>query len=307
MSGDYILVTAARNEGSLIEKTIRSVTAQTVLPKKWVIISDGSTDQTDDIVRGWAKEHEFIVLLQRPDNGGKRSFGSKANSFRLGYEYLRNISYEYVGNLDADISFPTNYCERVLQQFQANPRLGVAGGIIHELISDQFVPQRVNLNSVAGAVQMFRRDCYDKVGGYLSLRFGGIDSAAEIMARMHGWQVQSFPELKVCHHRRVASGEGRLAKTQWCHGLRHYSLGYHPLFEILRNLDRVRDRPYIVGAALMTLGYLWAMVTGMKMELPEDVVRYLRSEQMERLRSMCRTVWPRHRAANERSAAIHQE
>ena len=302
MTQHYVLVTAARNEERLIEKTIRSVVSQTILPKKWVIISDGSTDRTDEIVEGWAREHESIVFLRRSDTSGERSFGSKARSFGLGYEYLKASAFDYIGNLDADVSFAPDYCEQMLQHFSANARLGVSGGIIHELIDRTFVPQRINLNSVAGAVQMFRRDCYEQIGGYVPLRFGGIDSAAEITARMHGWQVQTFPELEVLHHRRVASGGGRFVTTQWRHGLRHYSLGYHPLFEMMRNIDRGRDRPYVVASVLMTAGYLWGFISGRKRELPNDVVRYLQTEQMERLRSMCVNTWLRAGAARDRPA-----
>jgi poly-beta-1,6-N-acetyl-D-glucosamine synthase len=301
MTRDYVLVTTARNEDKLIEKTIRSVVCQTILPRKWVIISDGSTDRTDEIVQGWTKDHPFIVFL-RSDGRAERSFGSKARAFELGYEYLRAESFDYIGNLDADVSFPPDYCQRVLQHFDANPRLGVAGGIIHELIGGTFVPQRINLNSVAGAVQMFRRDCYEQVGGYIPLRFGGIDSAAEITARMHGWQVQTFSELEVRHHRRVASGGGRLITTQWRHGLRHYCLGYHPLFEIMRNIDRVRDRPYVVAAVLPTAGYLWGFMSGRRRELPNDVVRYLQTEQMNRLRSMWVKTWLRVGPTRDRPA-----
>lgn len=303
MPRDYVLITTARNEEKLISKTIRSVVCQTILPRKWVIISDGSTDDTDEIVQGWAKEHKFIVFMRRSDNHGERSFGSKARSFKVGYEYLKPEAFSYIGNLDADVSFDPDYYERVLQHFNTNSRLGVAGGIIHELISGTFVRQRINLNSVAGAVQMFRRDCYEQVGGYVPLRFGGIDSAAEITARMHGWQVQTFPELQVMHHRRVASGGGRMVQTQWRHGLRHYSLGYHPLFEILRNIDRVRDRPYVVAAVLMTAGYLSGIMSGQKRELPNDVVRFLQTEQMDRLRSMCMKTWLRVGAMRDRPAA----
>ena len=285
-TGDYILMTAARNEDGLIEDTILSVATQTLLPKKWVIVSDGSTDRTDEIVAKLARKYRFIVFLRRSDGEGTRSFSSKVLALKQGYERLQNTDYDLVGNLDADVTFAANYFEKLFQQFRANPRLGLAGGIIHELVGHRFIPQRISLNSVAGAVQMFRRECYEQIGGYLPLRYGGSDSAAEIIARMRGWQVETFPEFEVRHHRRVASGSGGLVKREWRHGLGHYSLGYHPIFELLRNAYKILDRPYVVGTALMTLAYLWALVTAKPRELPEEAVRYLQAEQRERLLSM---------------------
>ncbi len=281
---DYVLVTPARNEERFLEHTIQSVVAQTILPRKWVIISDGSTDRTDEIVERFAAKHRFITLLRRPSTREARSTGSKVRAFHAGYELLQGVTYDYIGNLDADVSFAPDYYQQIFGRFQANARLGIAGGLIHELVDESFVPQWISSNSVAGAVQMFRRDCYEQIGGYLPCRFGGEDAGVEITARMHGWDVQTFPELEVCHHRRVSAGEGPLVRTKLRHGMCHYSLGYHPLFEMVRNAYKISERPYVVGSLLTSLGYFWAMLTGMKRELPEDVVRYLRSEQMERLR-----------------------
>jgi poly-beta-1,6-N-acetyl-D-glucosamine synthase len=163
------------------------------------------------------------------------------------------------------------------------PRLGVAGGLIHELINGSFVKQRTSLDSVAGAVQLFRKECYDAISGYVPLRFGGVDSAAEITARMHGWDVRTFQDLEVRHHRRVSSGETGLIKTKLRHGRRHYSLGYHPAFEALRCIYRVTDRPWAVGSVLTAIGYIWAWVVQQKRELPAEVIEYVRAEQRNRL------------------------
>lgn len=286
MSFDYVLVTPARNEQAFIEKTLQSVVAQTVLPKKWVIVSDGSTDRTDEIVLQFAGQYDFISLLRRQNNGGERSCSSKVKAFHAGYRELAGIAHDYVGNLDADVSFAPDYFERLSHRFTANPRLGIAGGIIQELVAGSFEAQRISSNSVAGAVQMFRRACYEQIGGYIPVRLGGEDAAAEIMARSYGWEVQTFWELQVHHHRRVSAGEGPLVRTKLRHGISHYALGYHPIFEMVRNAYRLAQRPYVIGAVLMSLGYLWGVVTRRERELPAEAVRYLQSEQMDRLRAM---------------------
>jgi glycosyltransferase involved in cell wall biosynthesis len=282
---EYVLVTPARNEGQFIGQTIEAVISQTIQPKKWIIISDGSTDLTDAIVTSFAAQHKFICFLRMPRNG-ERSFGAKVRAFRASHEELKNIDCDYVGNLDADVTFAPNYYERILQHFASDSHLGIAGGIIHELIKDRFVPQRTRLNSVAGAVQLFRRRCYEDIGGYIPLRFGGVDSAAEIMARMSGWSVRTYPDLQVLHHRPVGSGAGGIVRSRFRQGRSYYSLGYHPVFELLRSLYRSGDRPYVVGSILMACGYWWSVATRQQKEVPEEVVRYLRSEQLRALRSM---------------------
>jgi biofilm PGA synthesis N-glycosyltransferase PgaC len=300
---NYCLVTAARNEQHLIAHTVRSVASQTVLPARWVIVSDSSSDDTDEVVASLAQEYHFITFVRRSEESATRSFGSKVHAFRLGCQYLGPLAYGFIGNLDADVTFAPDYFERLLQRFRANSRLGVGGGIIQELIGKRFIAQRISRNSVAGAVQLFRRECYEQIGGYVPLRYGGIDSAIEIMARMRGWEVETFPELPVRHHRRVASGSGSMFKREWRHGLRHYDLGYYPLFELLRNVYRLSERPYVIGAALMSLGYLWALATCKPRELPEDVVRYFEEEQKQRLISMLLNSTPRNSSAHERAAS----
>jgi poly-beta-1,6-N-acetyl-D-glucosamine synthase len=261
------------------------VLSQTILPNKWVIVSDGSTDRTDEIVAGFAKQCGFITLV-RAENREKRSFSSKVNAFRMSADALSGVPYDFLGNLDADVSFPSDYYETVLRRFHGSPRLGIAGGSIHELVGGHFELQRNAPDSVAGAVQLFRRCCFESFGGYIPLRFGGVDSAAEIMARMHGWDVRTFSDLVVCHHRRVSSGTGGVIRTKIRYGMGHYCLGYHPLFEFIRLAYRVMDRPYFVGSGLIACGYLWAWLSRIERGVPQEVVQYLRAEQKQRLHAM---------------------
>lgn len=280
----YVLITAARNEEAYIEKTIRSVIVQTVLPKKWVIVSDGSTDHTDDIVKQYADSHDFILLLRRSADQ-KRNYGSKAKSFKLGYEQLTDLEFDFVGNLDADVSFGPTYYEAGLSKFDANEHLGVVGGMRLDLHNGQFLRVHPALNSAGGPTQLFRRQCYEEIGGYLPLRFGGVDTVAETMARMHGWEVETFPELEVFHYRFTGSAGGGLVRAKFKAGILAYSVGYHPLFELARCASRLFDQPPVVGSFSLLAGYCWASLKRYERQVPDDFVRYLRSEQIERLRS----------------------
>src|SRR6185503_9927379 len=122
----YVLVTPARNEARFIEMTIRSVIAQTVRPAKWVIVSDGSTDGTDEIVQKYLNDHDWVELVKLPERA-ERNFAAKVTAFNQGYARVAGLQYEVIGNLDADVSFEPDYLEFLMTKFAANPRLGVAG------------------------------------------------------------------------------------------------------------------------------------------------------------------------------------
>lgn len=285
MSRSYVLITPARNEEAYIEATIKAVIGQTILPMKWIIVSDGSTDRTEAIVQSYSRAYDFIELVTAAGLN-QRSFGSKALAFKAGYERLGGVPYDFVGNTDADVSFDSDYYRYVLEEFEKQPNLGIAGGIIIELVNGTYVAQNISLNSVAGAVQLFRRQCYEDIGGYLPLKHGGIDAAAEIMARFKGWDVRTFPEVKVRHLRRVGTEKGSLLATRFHHGTRDYLLGYHPLFYLMMNLYRLMDRPFILHSLLRMCGYCWGKIRRMERTVPDEFVDYLRKEQMMRVRSL---------------------
>ena len=157
----YVLITPARNEEASIEKTIQSVINQTVMPEKWVIVSDGSTDRTDEIVESYQQKYDFIHMVRR-EVDANRDFASKVYAIRAGLEKLNGTRYDFIGNLDADVSFEQDFYERVFKEFEKNPDLGICGGVFYELNDGQWVAQHTNINwSVGGCTQTFRRQCYE--------------------------------------------------------------------------------------------------------------------------------------------------
>jgi GT2 family glycosyltransferase len=280
----YVLITAARNEERYIERTIQAVARQTVRPRQWIIVSDGSTDRTERIVERYLHTCRFIRLVRRAGTG-ERSFASKVHAFRAGYVELDEASYCYIGNLDADVSFPAHYHERLLREFRRSPRLGIAGGLIHEECRGRFAVRPFNSpHSVAGAVQLFRRECFEAVGGYFPLKYGGIDTWAEVRARMLGWEVKSLPGLPVYHHRPTSSARGKMLRARFVKGQADFALGNHPGFEALKCLRRVTEAPYAVGGLLRLGGFLWAAARGEHRAVTPEFVRYLQGEQVARLR-----------------------
>jgi poly-beta-1,6-N-acetyl-D-glucosamine synthase len=280
----YVLITAARNEEAFIEKTLQSVIAQTTPPLKWVIISDGSTDQTDAIVEQYARNHEFILKKRRP--GDKvRNFGSKVRAFNLGYEYLKDLEFEFVGNLDADISIEPTYYEGILSKFELSDRLGIAGGTRFDLCNGRFRRVHTARNSVGGPYQFFRRQCYETIGGYQPLKLGGIDAVAEIMARMHGWEVKTFPEFKIYHYRCTGTAGGNIFKGNFRRGMQNYVIGYHPLFQIASCVFQFLNYPVVIGSLAVMSGYFCAACRRNEKVVADEVVYYLQAEQLTRLRS----------------------
>jgi glycosyltransferase involved in cell wall biosynthesis len=285
----YVLVTAAYNEAALIEGTLRSVAAQTILPKAWVIVSDGSTDRTEEIARTYAARLPFIQVIRIERNPG-RSFVSKVYAVREGFKRVLGLPFEFVGNLDADLSFDATYFEELLKKFQANPTLGVGGGWILEEL-DGFYQQRP-FNSrvwVPHAVQLLRRSCYEAIGNYVPLPYGGEDTCAVVRARMHGWRAESFPDLPVRHHRRTASAGG-LLRNSFRSGLLDHSLGYHPAYELMKRLRRAAERPFMLGTAAGLAGFAAGYLRRSPRPVSREFVTFIRREQMQRFTARLRSV-----------------
>lgn len=280
---NYVLITAAHNEEARIANVIMSVVDQTARPLKWIIVSDASTDKTDEIVRMYVAKYSFIELY-RLEAGHHYSFAAQANALRAGYDRLRDLPFEFVGTLDADITLDPHYYERLLSALEQDPKLGLTGGFIYERDkTGEFANRGGNRPwSVAGGTQFFRRECYEAIGGILPLRYGGHDWCAEVSARMRGWEVRAIPDLKVYHHRPTGTARN-LLRHLFHQGRMDFSLGCLPLFEIFKCLGRWRGRPFVIGALARLAGFFWSYCRRADRAVSSDFVDFLRSEQRRRL------------------------
>lgn len=283
----YVLVTAARNEAHNIVRTVESVLGQTVSPHRWVIVDDGSVDQTFELAERASAGHSTVTVVRRP-GGTASDFASKVRAVNAGTEAIGDVDHELIGNLDADISVEPTYFERLLERFAARPQLGIGGGLVIEEHNGRAREQRISANSVAGAVQLFRRTCYDQIGGLRPLRLGGEDAAAEILARMHGWEVETFFDLQARHHGRVLNRKRTSVGAWFARGIVNRTLGYDPLFHIAASAYRATQPPYFLGATFMVAGYASAVVRRVPVALPPEAVAFLRAEQRDRLRATLR-------------------
>ena len=285
----YVLVTPARNEARFILGTLESVIHQTHLPLRWVVVSDGSTDGTDSIVSAVAAQHPWIELLRMPEHAD-RHFASKVRCFQAGYERLKDLSFDVVGNLDADITFEPHYLAYLLRQFATHPSLGVAGT---PYVEDARHPHRhayahpsADLRHVSGACQLFRRECFEEMGGYPSLKGGTVDWTAVTQARMNGWQTRTFTELTCFHHRPVGTALRSRTGARFDQGGKAYRVGGHPAWEILRGLWLMRQRPYAIGGLAFLAGYGLPHLLGAPRTASDDMQAFHRKEQLARLHQL---------------------
>jgi poly-beta-1,6-N-acetyl-D-glucosamine synthase len=278
----YVLITPVRNGEDFVERTIQSVISQTVLPKKWIIVNDGSTDATEATVLKYTN-HCWIELLQMSVHK-KHDFSAKARCFNAAFERLKQMEFDVVANVDADVSFDEGYFAFLLEKFVQFPALGVAGTPMKEGNSDAVDDGLFNETDVFGACQLFRRECLEAIGGYAPIK-GGIDWVAVRMARMKGWETRSFLEKRFFHHRVMGATESSAWRSFVKYGKKDYFLGNHPLWELFRIAYQMTRRPLIVKGLLLFIGYAWAYVTRMERPVSLDLIEFHRREQLQRLKS----------------------
>lgn len=280
----YVLVTPVRDEEKLIGGTIASVVAQTHRPREWIIVSDGSTDRTEEIVRAASLDHPWIRLLALPPRVG-RDFAAVVKNTERGVRTLECQDYAFLGLLDSDVTFQTDYFARLLERFAAEPKLGLAGGVVIDVGTPRDRLPR-NRQDVPGAVQFFRRECFESLGGLIAIPEGGWDALTCAVARLRGYETRLCTDLVVDHHkpRNIAHG-GQLSR-RWQLGIRDYGLGYHPLFELVKCCGKLHHHPFLFGAAAWWLGYCSAVLRRRSRVIPDELVRSVRREQVARLRRL---------------------
>ncbi|HEY1648200.1 MAG TPA: glycosyltransferase family 2 protein [Terracidiphilus sp.] len=286
----YVLITPARNEADFIELTLKSVVCQTVRPEKWVIVNDGSTDATAQIVAQYAYANPWIEIVHLPERR-ERNFAGKAYAVSAGRAQLGTLHYDVIGNLDADVSFDSDYFGFLMERFAERPRLGCAGTAFREK-GMSYNYEFVGTEHVSGMCQMFRRECFEEIGGYAAIKSGGIDLIAVLSARVKGWETQTFTERTFEHHR-IQGGalHGGLRERVYT-GRKDYLLGNHPLWELSRSVYQMRRKPYVIGGLLVLGSYMWNMVHGVDRTIPKELMLLRRDDQMKRLKRVFQHRFP---------------
>lgn len=298
----YVVVTPAHNEAGYIVETLVSVAAQRVPPLKWVVVNDGSTDATEALVAAHGRGLPYLELV-RSRAGGDACFGAKVRAIHQGYERLRGLDFDYFANLDADITLPSDYYALLLERFEANPRLGVAGGLVVDAARRPGERIYFSRDDVACAVQMFRRRCFEEIGGYLPLAAGGEDTAAGVMARMRGWEVRTFEDLPVLHRRPVACKGLSPLRWRYRHGKQDYLLGYHPFYHLFKCANRLVERPRVIGSLGRLAGFHLTQLRREPRAVDAAFVAFLRRGQRARMRQALQEIFRGGRTDRRRAPA----
>jgi len=241
---DYVLITPVKNEELFISRVLDTIVNQKKKPICWIIVDDNSTDNTANIIRSFCSNYYFIKYTKLEDSS-KRDFASKVNAIIYGVESLNTNNYDYIGILDADITLESNYYTTLLTELDNEPKVGIAGGKVIDLVDKKKYPNPASPYSIKGAIQLFRKECYEEIGAFLPLKYGGEDAIACYMARINGWQLKHYENLKVYHHRLNSTANKNLFQIEFAFGRQEYHMGYLPLFSLLKSIGIIFKKPFL--------------------------------------------------------------
>ncbi len=278
MQPKFAIVTPVKNEEGFFDKTLESVVNQTVKPTKWVVVNDGSTDGTKDLIERYAAQHDWIHPVHNPPRERRDPGGEGV--IAQGIKHINVDDYDFFTRMDGDLEFEPNYFEDLFKRFSENKRLGVASGVCFLRENGREVEESHQRFHTRGPNKTYRKECFKDIGG---LEPGlGWDTIDEVKANMCGWQSYSFPELRIIHLRPTQTAKGALNGMK-NFGVASYYTGYHPLYLIARAMRRMFDRPYFFGGLSMLRGYFGELMRKAPQVNDPDLIAYVRTQQMNRL------------------------
>jgi glycosyltransferase involved in cell wall biosynthesis len=257
------------------------VISQKIRPLQWVIVDDGSADRTREIIEYYSRREQWIKEVYYEGNSGPRRPGERhIKAFYEGYSKLDVADWQFLVKLDGDLSFEEDYFERCLRYFEENPRLGIGGGTILNIVEGVAVSEKHPNFHVRGATKIYRRDCWDAIGGLvIAICYDTVD---EVKANMLGYETRTFPDLRVLHHRYTGGSYG-MWRNSVKNGLSDYIAGYHPLFVIAKCAKRILEKPYSGDALGLMCGYLTGYLKNFRQVDDAAMIKYLRQQQLRRL------------------------
>ncbi len=285
----YVVITPVRNEERFFPRTIESLVSQTVPPATWVVVDDGSTDQTGAIADRAASQNAWIHVIHRQDRGFREPGTGVVQAFYDGLASAEMESVAFTVKLDGDLVFPPDYFERCFAHFDRDPRLGIGGGLICTGKEGALAIDSVSDPAfhVRGAVKIYRRACWDEIGGLI--KAPGWDTVDELKANMLGWTTRTFKELQVHQLKPTGSADGTW--RNWMkNGRANYVTGYHPLFMLGKCVKRFVEKPFGLAALGLLAGFISGYLEGAPRLDDRDLIRFLRQQQLRKL-TLRRSLW----------------
>ncbi|MCC6682528.1 MAG: glycosyltransferase family 2 protein [Phycisphaeraceae bacterium] len=255
----YLLISPCRDEGKYLRRTLDSVIAQRVRPAKWIIVDDGSTDDTPDILREYAAKHDFIEVCNKPDRGRRAVGPGVIEAFYDGYDRADPAQFDYVCKIDVDLDLPPRYFEILMQRMEAEPRLGTCSGKPYFEWNGKLVSEKCGDEMSVGMIKFYRRSCFEQIGGFVrQVMWDAIDCHR---CRMLGWIAASYdePDLRFIHLRPMGSSHKGILTGRMRHGFGQYFMGTDLAYMSASAIFRMTRPPLIVGGAAMWWGYVRSM------------------------------------------------
>jgi len=280
MKNRYIIISPVRNEVEFIETTILSVVNQTIRPVKYILVNDGSTDGTDNIISRYVEEYDWILTVNRPPKEHSPG-GGVVDAFYDGYKLISDQEWDFVIKLDGDLKFGTDYFEQLLILFDKNPRLGMASGKTYQYKKEKLVLDIMPDDHVRGPAKMYRKECWNDIGGLKKVL--GWDTLDELKAQVLGWETRSYKELVLIHYKPIGFKQKKIVKREIKAGERQHYLGYLPLFAVFRGFYRMFQKPFFIAGLLNLYGFALASVKNSERIEDKGIIRHLRRKQMDRL------------------------
>jgi glycosyltransferase involved in cell wall biosynthesis len=273
----YIIISPVRNEEELVETTIKCVINQTILPIEWIIVNDGSTDSTAAIIEKYIPHHPWIKLFNLTDRGFYYPGTGVVNVINKGFENISNNNWDFLVKLDCDITIEYNYFEEIFNEFEKNPKLGIASGAIYLIDEIKEVKEKSQPDHPWGASKIYRKKCFEEINGWKAIP--GWDLADLLSAQMKGWETRCFDEYKILHHRESGSRRNGLTSGKFLLGRFLYRFGYNFIYTVFKGLYRIPERPILIGGLSQIAGYIFAFVKREDRLFDKDMRKFLRKKQ----------------------------
>ena len=268
-----------------MRRTLDSMVAQNEHPTRWVIVDDGSTDETPQILADYAAAHDWIHVVAKPDRGHRAVGPGVIDAFYAGLDTVTVEDYTYLCKLDLDLDLPPAYFSGLMNRMEANPRVGTCSGKTwYAGPNGERISEGIGDEMSIGASKFMRVACFQQIGGFVrEVMWDGIDCHK---ARQKGWIATSWndAELQFEHLRPMGSSQQNIFAGRRRHGFGQYYMGTHPLFIVASAINKMRQPPYILGGLAIIQGYFTSWLRGVKRQGDQDLIAFIRSYQLRALR-----------------------
>lgn len=281
----YCLITPCRDEAQYARRTLDSVLAQSIPPALWIIVDDGSKDQTPQILEEYAKKSGCIRVVRREDRGFRKLGGGVIDAFYFGYDQINPDDFDFVCKFDLDLELPPRYFEILMRKMEANPRLGTCSGKPYFVgANGKLISEKCGDENSVGMIKFYRTRCFKQIGGFVRfLMWDGIDGHR---CRMLGWLAESYdePDLRFIHLRPMGTSHKNWWTGRVRHGVGQYYMGTTPLYMICSALFRMARPPLVIGGVAMLWGYFKSLFGGGKRYEDPPFRAFVRRWQWDSLR-----------------------